>query len=581
MDLIHPEHAGKYEKETKTLLYEKVWAILWVGIILIPLFSILDCVVASEYLKRFFIYRIICAGLFLILLWVYRNNTGHKHPFAIAITAYIIAGMTISMMVVSMGGYASFYYVGILMVLVTFSTFLPLDTRQATISGVLLYLIYALPIFLFCEATNDNIRMFFNNSFFFIFFIVITIYQCYEETKAWKREFNLRMELDNLAERLSYHAHSLEAEVQKRTKALHESELRYKELYENIIDMVIVTDRQGNILMANPRFYDSVGIPKESNLGYTFMKFIHPNDVGLVKEQLLERLVHQKDVENIQFRIATNNNKVFDVECNARCIQKNDDLIGFQMVVRDITERKRLENELMKSYKRVQNARTATILGLAKLAEYRDHATGTHLERIREFAKLLAQELTKHPKYKGYITKEYIEDLYNSSILHDIGKVGVPDSILLKPGKLTPEEFEIVKIHSRIGGDALKTVESQIEEKSFLTLGKEIAYYHHEKWDGTGYPEGLKGQEIPLSARIVALADVYDALTSKRCYKESFNHEKSYAIILSERGKHFDPDIVDAFIKQERMFDKIRREMHSDLEEPIMLKASSSSSNMK
>lgn len=577
MALIRSEHAEKYREETNALLYQKVWAILWIGIILIPLFTVLDYVVVRDSLELFFIYRITCAGLFLILLWIYLTEIGRRHPFVIAITAYILAGSTISMMVVNLGGYASFYYVGILMVLVTFSTFLPLNARQGTISGLLLYFIYAVPIFLLCEPTSANIRMFFNNSFFFIFFILITIAQCYWETKAWEREFKLRTEMDNLAQRLSYYAHNLEEDVDKRSKALQESELRYRELYENIIDIVILTDRQGNILMANPRFYDTIGISKDTNLGFTFMKFIHPDDVDLVKKQLLDRLIHQKDVENIQFRIINKYNKIFDVECNARCIQKDNSLIGYQMVVRDITERKKLEDELIESYKRVHSARSATILGLAKLAEYRDSDTGAHLERIREFSKILAQELAKQPKYKDHITEEYIEDLYNSSILHDIGKVGVPDSILLKPGKLTREEFEIVKRHSRIGGDALKTVETRIEGQSFLSLGKEIAYYHHEKWDGTGYPEGLKGEQIPLSARIVALADVYDALTSKRCYKEAFSHEKSYEIILNDKGTHFDPDIVDTFVRMEKEFNNIRKAIHSEPQKtlaPILKKAS-------
>jgi response regulator RpfG family c-di-GMP phosphodiesterase len=183
----------------------------------------------------------------------------------------------------------------------------------------------------------------------------------------------------------------------------------------------------------------------------------------------------------------------------------------------------------------VQSARNATILGLAKLAEYRDADTGAHLERIREYSKIIAQDLAMKPRYTGYVTSDYIDDIYNSSILHDIGKVGIPDSILLKPGRLTKDEFEVVKRHSALGGDALRAVETKLEGQSFLSLGKEIAYYHHEKWDGTGYPRGLKGDEIPLSARIVALADVYDALTSKRVYKEAYSHQEAMEIITKDR----------------------------------------------
>ncbi|MBU1168237.1 MAG: HD domain-containing protein [Proteobacteria bacterium] len=208
-----------------------------------------------------------------------------------------------------------------------------------------------------------------------------------------------------------------------------------------------------------------------------------------------------------------------------------------------------------------QNAREATIMGLAKLAEYRDKDAGSHLERIREFSKMLAQEISVHKKFKDFVTDKYIEDIYQSSILHDIGKVGIPNSVLLKPGKLTMEEFEIIKEHSRIGGDALREIEVKIEGDSFLTQAKEISYFHHERWNGKGYPRGLSKDQIPLSARIVALADVYDALTSKRVYKEEFTHEQSVKIIVSERGRQFDPDVVNAFMARNKDFVRIRKEM--------------------
>ncbi len=225
-----------------------------------------------------------------------------------------------------------------------------------------------------------------------------------------------------------------------------------------------------------------------------------------------------------------------------------------------INKRKKAETELLESYRKLHNARMATILGLAKLAEYRDEGTGTHLERIREYAKIIAEEMAKNPRYAGHITPEYIDDIYQSSILHDIGKVGIPDAVLLKPGRLSDEEFDVIKRHTNLGGDAIKAIELQIEGQSFLALGKEIAYNHHEKWDGSGYPRGLNGEDIPLSARIIALADVYDALTTKRFYKEAYTHEKSRQIIIDLKGTHFDPEVVDVFLALADEFDRIRRE---------------------
>jgi HD-GYP domain-containing protein (c-di-GMP phosphodiesterase class II) len=198
---------------------------------------------------------------------------------------------------------------------------------------------------------------------------------------------------------------------------------------------------------------------------------------------------------------------------------------------------------------RSRETRDASIIGLAKLAEYRDSDTGSHLKRIQQYTVLLARELSHTAEYHKYITDGYMKDLYISSILHDIGKVGIPDSILLKPGPLTEQEFGIIKQHSNIGGGVIVELEAQVNGRSFYTVGKEIALYHHERWDGSGYPEGLRGNSIPLSARITALADVYDAMTSKRSYKDAATHEEAAAVIAEGRGSQFDPDIVDAFMR--------------------------------
>ncbi|MBI3600338.1 MAG: HD domain-containing protein [Nitrospinae bacterium] len=224
-----------------------------------------------------------------------------------------------------------------------------------------------------------------------------------------------------------------------------------------------------------------------------------------------------------------------------------------------------LEQLVEERTKEIEDTQDATIIGLAKLAEYRDPETGAHLERIRNYCRLIAHELGTKEKYKGIIDKKYIELIFKSSPLHDIGKVGIPDSILLKPGKLTNEEFDIMKQHPVIGGDAIAEAEKKLRGRkiTFLTIGKEIAYCHHEKFDGTGYPHRSKGDDIPLSARIMALADVYDALTSKRVYKEAWTHEAARELIIKDSGSHFDPDAVDAFLKMEDEFIKIRGQYYS------------------
>lgn len=219
-------------------------------------------------------------------------------------------------------------------------------------------------------------------------------------------------------------------------------------------------------------------------------------------------------------------------------------------------------NKRKEAEKYLEASRAATILGLAKLAEYRDKDTGSHLERIREYSRILAEELSGKPEFSKYISENYIEDIFNSAILHDIGKVGIPDAILRKPAGLTDDEFEIIKTHTTLGGEAIEAIENRIEGQSFLTIGKEIAYHHHEKWDGSGYPNGFQKEEIPLSARIIALADVYDALTSKRAYKEAYTHQNAIRMIKKLKGTHFDPDVVDAFLTVKDKFKSIAATYH-------------------
>lgn len=220
-----------------------------------------------------------------------------------------------------------------------------------------------------------------------------------------------------------------------------------------------------------------------------------------------------------------------------------------------------LEEKVDKRTKEIKKIQHVTIFALARLAESRDQETGDHLGRIRKYCWIIARELSNSKQYKGYIDARYVSNIFHSSPLHDIGKVGITDSILLKPGKLTVEEFDVMKSHTIIGGKTLEDAEKQLQKKtkSFLSMGKNIAYCHHEKWDGSGYPFGLKGTEIPLSARIVALADVYDALTSKRIYKESMSHQVAKDIIYQGSEKHFDPVIIEAFYKLEDKFLEISK----------------------
>ncbi|KWT91005.1 HD-GYP domain-containing protein [Candidatus Magnetominusculus xianensis] len=295
----------------------------------------------------------------------------------------------------------------------------------------------------------------------------------------------------------------------------------------------------------------------------------------LIKKILFEILfvVIMILIENINLIIShsKNMNMFFDSETKVLLAVANGDLSRKVTVSTDdefgliaaysnkmIEKLKERTDDLLKT-------RDVTILSLASLAETRDNETGAHVLRTQRYVKALAVYLKCNPRFSEYLTDDTIDLLYKSAPLHDIGKVGIRDNILLKPGKLTDEEFKDMKMHPVYGRDALLKSKVALGSNSFLDTAVEIAHCHHEKWDGTGYPEGLKGDNIPIPGRLMAVADVYDALITKRVYKDAFSHGEAIKIIINGRGTHFDPDIVDALLAIENEILDIARE-HSDMQ---------------
>jgi len=216
----------------------------------------------------------------------------------------------------------------------------------------------------------------------------------------------------------------------------------------------------------------------------------------------------------------------------------------------------------------LQVSKDLIIFALGSIAETRDNETGNHIQRTLAYVQTIAERLAPLQCYRQSVAKEHWSMIWKSSPLHDIGKVGIPDSILLKPGKLTAEEFLVMQRHPVIGRDALHKAEIRTgSASSFLAVAKEIAYAHHERWDGSGYPEGLSGESIPLSARLMALADVYDALTSKRVYKPAWSHKMAMLEIRDGRGKHFDPSVVNCFLEVSDEFRSIALRFRDEIEE--------------
>jgi len=222
-----------------------------------------------------------------------------------------------------------------------------------------------------------------------------------------------------------------------------------------------------------------------------------------------------------------------------------------------------LEQRVAQQVQVATASQMATIFALAKLAEVRDDDTGQHIERVQTWSKLLALQLRETGGRAAQLNDLFIDTLFQTAPLHDIGKVGIPDAVLLKPGKLDPVEFSEIKKHCALGASTLEAVVRRYPDNQFLRMGIQVARSHHEKWDGSGYPDGLKGDAIPLPARIVAVADFYDALTSRRCYRPAFCHDETSRMIHEGNGTHFDPDVVTAFGTLGDQFKRIRHEMQA------------------
>lgn len=237
-------------------------------------------------------------------------------------------------------------------------------------------------------------------------------------------------------------------------------------------------------------------------------------------------------------------------------------------VERDVTSFRRLEQESRSMQYNVP-------LAIAKLAEFREQETGRHLERIRSYCWTLSLELARNPRYSRVIDGAFLDAIYAASPLHDVGKVGIPDDVLLKPGALNPTEWEIMRTHSRIGAEILTLAGGGAMTRQWLEMGRVIAHQHHERWDGTGYPSRLKGEDIDLAARIVALADAYDAITSKRCYKDALGHEEAYSRLVSSSGTHFDPEVVAAFERVATSFQETMQSVKEQQPTPAPLEARS------
>jgi PAS domain S-box-containing protein len=384
------------------------------------------------------------------------------------------------------------------------------------------------------------------------------------------------LETRQLHEELLRSNEELERKVEDKVRELRHSEERYRAIVENAADPIFMTDAEGHFTWVNRATCTTLGYLRNDLVGLNLSRVVKKGYMHKLYLSLRECL-EGREVKPIQIEVLTKTGEERTVEFAPTGVRENGRATGVEASLRDITDRvvidklkknymKSLEEAVVERTSEIKETQRAAILAIANLAESIDDDTGGHLQRIRSYCKVLADELREHSRYKDSITEEYSEMIYDLSPLHDLGKVGIRDYILQKPDKLTSEEFEKMKDHAEIGARALRMAGEMIHRESIFSIGEMIARFHHEKWDGSGYPaveingevRPLRGEEIPLCARIVALADVYDALTSKRPYKMPFPHERAREMIIAQSAKHFDPEVVEAFLRREQDFIKTR-----------------------
>jgi len=546
-----------FQQESRYLHHQRVIVILLAGIAVLLLFILLDSIVAPTFFAEFLGYRVLAAGVCSLLLLANYFDRSYRWPGLIGFSGYLAVGITIVLTIYRQDVATTPYYVGLIVAMTIYSTLAPLTVIQTLASGFVLISLYRLVIVFMSPADPSQQLDLFSHLFFMICFVFIAATQSWTDINARKREHLLRISEQEATKALKNQASNLEQEVKRRTEAQKAVEKHFQALFEAIADDVVLLSPEGTILQANCSFLEHF-IPGQLQPGPLFSDLVPPEERQTLHAALSTLLATGTPVSNYRLTLNTIHGTPLKTEINGVLMQRKGKVLGVQLVIRDISERNRLEEQLIASLRRVRYTENATILALAKLSEYRDITPGRHLERIREYCKTLATALHQHHRYAAIITPAYIQNLYQGCILHDIGKVAVSNVILEKTGPLTVLEEEALRNHTLSGGDIIKAMEQETQGSGFLSLAKNIAYFHHERWDGSGYPYGLQGNEIPLEARIMALADAYEETTAALVHEQRSTHQQAVDMIVKNAGRRFDPRLVETFISVQEDFDQIR-----------------------
>ncbi len=545
----------RYLNELQLLYHHRGFYVLLLSVLLFFVFSFLDYLLVPGPFFEFLQYRLAVNGFFLLLVYLNYKDVGLQYAVSIPLIGYVFSLLVWALMVARMGGVGSPYFAGFIVAIVIFTALLPLSIIQVLVSGFAGILFYLLSVYFCCPLVDGQGYVFLNNLFFMLAFVLLVAVQSWHETTARKESFLLRIKEEETAEQLDWRAELLEREVTRRSEEHQRSENRFRLLFEHIADDVILVSEKGELLHANPPFFEHLVLSEGADVD--LVDLVEPGEGERMRLDLLAPVARGEIVRGYQARLQTAQGVMFEVEINGNKLERQGQVLGLQLVIRDISMRKRMEQKLHQSLQVRKQTENAAIMALARLSEHRDINPHRHLERVREFSRLLAVELSGCLAYQNELSGNAPADLAMASVLHDIGKVGIPDAILFKSDPLTDKDVDTIQRHTIIGGDVIKAMETSDETSDFLEYAKNIAYFHHERWDGSGYPFGLVGDEIPLAARIVALADTYDAMTSTGEYGEQVSHQQALHNILKEAGHHFDPAVVDAFLSCSAEFERV------------------------
>ncbi len=549
-----------YREELAELHHRRAYFILLAGAGVLLLFSLLDLLIAPGLFREFLVYRLTGAGSALLLLLINYCDRNKKFARATGFAGFVIVVLITLVMVQRMGGVTSPYYVGLILAMTIYAALAPVTPWQTLLSGLLVVVLYRIVALAGDTGRDDFPVEMFANLFFMVSVVIIVATQSWADTRARQKEYQLRVQESEMAEKHSQQAKALELEVERRSREQAASEARYRLLFNQIADDVVLVTTDGEILQANSNFIRQYR-PGESAAGGSLFTLIPAGQHQDCRVLLTTVIENGEPVRNQRLNLLRPDGSTTEAEVSASLLRRDRGVTGILLVIRDMSIRKEMERQLLNSLQMRKKTETATILALAKLSEFRDSAAGNHLERIREYCRILALELSRYGELQDVITPTFVEDIYHASILHDIGKVAIPDKARLQqPGGGSPDD-QTARRHTITGGDVIREMQEESRGGSFLDMAKHIAYFHHERWDGKGYPHGLMERQIPLAARITAVADTYEEMTAATLDNPALSsHDEAVRHIAANSGSAFDPMVVRAFMARQEAFRAIREE---------------------